>query len=319
MSDFYKSAENPVLFQHVKQVFMKMIFLVFISLFLFQPSDAQQKQKSIGDLKIEIEQFLDSLEGTFAVWFQHLNNQNLHISINPDTLFHAASTMKTPVMAELFRRAESGDFHLTDSIQIQNRFYSIVDGSEFQLDLNPESADPIERKVGEMATLFDLNHAMITYSSNIATNLILQLVGAEETTRTMRNLGAERIEVIRGLYDMKAFDLGLNNRTTAKDLGIIYEKIARMEAVSPAMDKLMIEVLKDQFYRDVFPVHLPDHVVVANKTGFITGVVHDSGIIYLPGGESYILIFLSKDLPDNQIGTAGGAEISRMIYQFLTK
>ncbi|TVQ03973.1 MAG: serine hydrolase [Balneolaceae bacterium] len=319
MTDIFAGVENRFLLQHVKQPFLKITFALFIGLFLIWPADARQKQTSVADLKTEIEQFLDSLEGTFAVWFQHLDDENLHISINPDTLFHAASTMKTPVMAELFRRAESGDFDLADSIQVVNLFYSIVDGSEFQLDLNPDGDDPFERKVGEMATLFDLNHAMITYSSNIATNLILQLVGVEKTTETMRKLGAERIEVIRGLYDMKAFELGLNNRTTAQDLGIIFEKIARKKAVSPAMDELMIEVLKDQFYRDVFPVHLPDNVVVANKTGFITGVVHDSAIIFLPDGQSYVLIFLSKNLPDNQIGTAGGAEISRMIYQYLTQ
>lgn len=302
------------------KIIVTLYFAILISLVSAGPSEAQHGHghEPVSELKNQAENFLNSREGTYAVWFRHLGDESLFFSINPDTLFHAASTMKTPVMMELFRRAELGEFNLSDSVIVENRFYSIVDGSEFKLDLNPEGDDPFERKEGDLATLFDLNHAMITYSSNIATNLILQFVGAEETTQNMRKIGAERIEIIRGLYDMKAFERGMSNRTTARDLGIIFEKIARKEAVSPAMDELMIEVLKDQFYRDVFPVHLPDDVVVANKTGFITGVVHDSGIIYLPDGQSYILIFLSKDLPQNEIGTETGATISKMIYEYLT-
>lgn len=275
-------------------------------------------QGGIEELRTNLESYLYEREGTYAVWFQHLDKPGLHIAINEDTLFHAASTMKTPVMVELFRRASLGDFDLTDSIKVENRFTSIVDGSEFRLELNPDGDDPFERKVGEMATLFDLNHAMITYSSNIATNLILDLVGPEETTQTMRGIGAERIEVIRGLFDMKAFEQGLSNRTTAKDLGMIFEKIARRAAVSPEMDKKMIEVLKDQFYRDIIPASLPEDVMVANKTGSITGVVHDSGIVYLPDGQSYVLVILSKNLPENRIGTETGAALSKMIYDFVS-
>jgi len=289
------------------------LIFIFFSFIQIQPDPLTDSLKS------ELEQLLSERDGTYSVWFQHLQESDLHFSINADTLHHAASTMKTPVMIELFRRAEFGEFNLSDSIVVQNQFYSIVDGSEFQLELDPNGNDPFERRVGSKATIADLNHAMITYSSNIATNLILQLVGAEETTQTMRDLGASRIQVIRGLYDMKAFDRGLSNRTTAEDLGILFEKMATGEAVSPEMDQKMIDVLKDQFYRDVFPVHLPDVVTIANKTGFITGVVHDSGIIYLPDGQSYVLVFLSSNLPENQLGTETGAIVSEIIYHAISQ
>ncbi len=291
---------------------------LLLLLIIWIGNSAVYAQKPVDGLAIEVINYLNDKEGRYAVWFQHLQKEDVYFSMNADELFHAASTMKTPVMVELFRRAELGDFNLSDSIKVENRFYSIVDGSVFQLELNPEGNDPFERKVGEMATLFDLNHAMITYSSNITTNLILQLVGAEQTTQTMRNLGAENIEVIRGLYDMEAFNRGLSNRTTARDLGIMFRHIANGTAVSPEMDSLMVEVLKDQFYRDVIPAKLPDDVVTATKSGFITGFIHDSGIIYLPDSQSYVLIFLSRDLPDASIGREAGAEVSRMIYDFLS-
>ena len=290
-------------------------YLLFALFFI----SACSSPKSVDQLKTDIENDISGEEGTFAIWFQHLQNPDQHFAINADTLFHAASTMKTPVMIELFRQAEAGQFDLSDSIKVENKFYSIVDGSEFQLTLNPDGDDPFERRVGEMATLYDLNHAMITYSSNLTTNLLIRLVGAEETTQTMRDLGAENIQVLRGVEDLKAFDQGLSNRTTAKDLGIIYEHIANGTAVSTEMDSLMIEVLKDQYYQDVLPEYLPEEVVAANKTGFITGVRHDSGVFYLPDGQSYVLIFLSKNLPDEDRGRDVGREISLKIYNWITE
>ncbi|MDR9364972.1 MAG: serine hydrolase [Balneolaceae bacterium] len=288
-----------------------LLILLFISGF-------HQPDPDIVTLKSEIEEYLSEQEGTFSVWFQHLQEDEQHFTINEDTLFHAASTMKTPVMIEIFKRVEQGEISLDDSIKMENKFYSIVDGSEFRMTLSPDSNDPIEKMVGEMVTIRELNHAMITYSSNLATNILIKLVGAEETTQTMRELGAERIKVLRGVEDLKAFEKGLSNRTTAKDLGIILEHLATGRAVNPEKDQQIIEVLKDQYYQDIVPAKLPDEVVVANKTGSITGVEHDSAIVYLPDGSSYVLIFLSKNLPENVEGREIGASVSKMIYDYLT-
>lgn len=286
------------------------VFLLFIL------SSCTQNKTSTEDLKTEIEAILSREEGTFAVAFKDLNNPENEFYLNADTLFHAASTMKTPVMIEVFRRADEGEFSIYDSIRIDNTFQSIVDGSVFSLDLDPESADAYEQKEGEMATIYDLTYAMITYSSNIATNLMIQLVGAEETTQTMRELGAENIEVLRGVYDMKAFEQGLSNRTTARDLAIIFRSIANGNATDRNSGQLMIDILKDQYYRDVIPKYLPEDVIVANKTGSITGVEHDSGLVYLPDGRSYILIYLSKNVPDDDHSREVGARISEKIYDF---
>lgn len=296
----------------MKYLFTSLIFLIALA------GCSVDQTKTVDDLKQQVEEHLENQEGMFAVWFRHLNDSSLQFAINPDTVFHAASTMKTPVMIELFKQAEEGLFNLSDSVMIENRFYSIVDSSEFELDLDPDADDPYEAKVGEKATIYDLNHAMITYSSNIATNIIIQMVGAEKTTQTMRELGAQKIEVLRGVYDMKAFDRGLSNRTTARDLGIILSHIAQGTAVSAEKDSIMIEIMKDQFYKDVIVAGLPDDAVVANKTGSIDGVEHDSAIVYLPDGKSYVLIYLSKDLPDDVRGREIGAEVSEMVYSFLT-
>lgn len=297
-----------------------MKYLIFYSVLLITIVGCSANQpKTADDLEQQIVEYLADQDGTFAVWFSHLQDPELDFSIYPDTVFHAASTMKTPVMIELFKQAEEGKYNLADSILIENRFYSIVDSSEFQLDLDPDADDPYEAKVGEMATIYDLNHAMITYSSNIATNIIIQMVGAEKTTQTMRELGAENIQVLRGVYDMKAFEQGLSNRTTARDLGVILSHIANATAVSAEKDSLMVEIMRDQFYKDVIAAGLPEDAIVANKTGSIDGVEHDSAIVYLPDGQTYVLIYLSKNLPDNVRGREIGAQVSEMVYEFLSE
>lgn len=270
------------------------------------------------DLKTDIEDLINQQEGTYAVVFESLDNPALSFAINPDTLFHAASTMKTPVMIEVFKQAEEGRFSIEDSIRIENRFYSIVDSSEFSLELDPDADDPYERQVGEMATIYDLTHAMITYSSNIATNLMIDLVGAENTTQTMRELGAENIDVLRGVYDMKAYDRGLSNQTTARDLAIILKSIASGNIINEEASRQMIEILEDQFYKDIIGGNLPGEATVASKSGFITGVRHDSGIVTLPDGRSYVLVYLSKNVPDEERSVEIGSRISRTIYDFYT-
>jgi len=285
-------------------------FLLFIS--------CSSKPESVDELKKEVEKFIAGEPGSFAIEFRSVQEPDIQFSIDADTVFHAASTMKTPVMIEVYKQAMEGKFALSDSLEIKNRFASIVDGSEFSIDISPDSDDPIEKMIGEKETIYNLTHAMITYSSNIATNIIIELVGAENTTETMRELGARNIDVLRGVYDMKAFDRGLSNRTTARDLAVIFDHLANGTAVSPDADRNMIEILKDQFYRDVIPAKLPGETEVANKTGSIEGVEHDSGLVFLPDGRSYLLIFLSKDLENDLRGREVGAEVSRMVYDYMT-
>jgi len=297
---------------------LAMTYRIFAPLLviLFLVSACNDSSATLEDLESDIESVLNEEDGTYALFYKDLNNPELQITINPDTMFHAASTMKTPVMIEVFKQAEEGRFSIYDSVRIENKFYSIVDSSEFSLELDPEADDPYESMVGETATIYDLTHAMITYSSNIATNLMIDLVGAENTTETMRELGADSIRVLRGVYDMKAFERGLSNRTTARDLAIILESIAKGEVVDAEASQLMLDILQDQFYKDIIAGDLPDEAIVASKSGFITGVRHDSGIVYLPDGRSYLLVYLSKNVPDEDRSVAVGASISRMIYDF---
>ena len=267
-------------------------------------------------LRLDVHQMLDTVPGYFAVAFKPVGAAS-SLLINERVMFHAASTMKTPVMIEVFRQAQEGRFSLDDSISVRNEFKSVVDGSLYELDPKDDSDDSMYKRIGGKASVRDLIHQMITVSSNLATNLLIGLVGAENVTGTMREFGALDIEVLRGVEDGKAFERGMNNRTNAYDLLLILEAIAEGRAVDPSSSEAMVDVLLAQKFGDVIPALLPPNVRVAHKTGNITGVEHDSGIVYLPDGRRYVLVLLSKDLKNVKEGKQALARVSKRIYDFV--
>ncbi len=94
---------------------------------------------------------------------------------------------------------------------------------------------------------------MIIRSSNLATNMVIELVNARNVTQTMRELGAKDMQVLRGVEDDKAFEKGLNNTTTAYDLMLIFEKIAQGKAVDSAASEEMVNILLKQEFNDIIP------------------------------------------------------------------
>jgi beta-lactamase class A len=220
-------------------------------------------------------------------------------------------------MIEVFKQAKAGKFKLTDSILVKNEFKSIVDGSLFGMDIADDSGDGMYKQIGKKMTIYDLTYQMIIVSSNLATNILIDLVDAKNANETMRKLGAKDIQVLRGVEDKKAFDKGLNNSVTAFDLMLIFEKIAKNKVIDKQSCEEMRKILFDQKFNEIIPAKLPKEVKVAHKTGSIVGVQHDSGIVYLPDGRKYVLVLLSKKLKDADAGVKILAEVSEMIYGFV--
>jgi len=234
--------------------------------------------------------------------------------INADSSFHAASTMKVPVMIELFRGAAARSFAMDQRLMLVNQFASIVDGSLYSLDSTSDSDTTLYHRIGERVTIDTLLRLMITRSSNFATNTLIALVGAENVTRTMRSLGARRIQVLRGVEDGKAFDKGLNNTTTARDLAIILRAIEEGKAAPPAATRQMLGILLAQEFNEKIPAGLPAGTRVAHKTGEITAVSHDAAIVYLPGRKPYVLVVLTRGIPDGNHSSKLIADLSALVY-----
>jgi beta-lactamase class A len=232
--------------------------------------------------------------------------------IQPDVEYHAASTMKVPVMIELFRQVRAGTLTLDDQVPVVNEFHSIVDGSPFKLDLGDDSDDEVYKRVGGRMSYRDLCEAMITVSSNFATNLIIEHLGARNIQKTTDALGAQGMHVLRGVEDDKAFQKGLNNSTTARALLTLMEKIAKGEAVDKASSDDMVAILKRQKFNNRIPAGLPPGTPVAHKTGEITRIQHDAAIVY--AGRPFVIVILVRGLDDPKQGSALAADITRVVY-----
>jgi len=238
--------------------------------------------------------------------------------LKADSSFHAASTMKVPVMVELFRRANTGSFRMNQGLLLVNQFASIVDGSLYALDSSSDSDTTLYHRIGERVRVDTLLRLMITRSSNFATNTLITLVGADAVTRTMRSLGAERIQVLRGVEDGKAFEKGLNNTTTARDLGIILRAIEEGRAASPTATREMLGILMAQEFNEKIPAGLPPGTRVAHKTGEITAVSHDAAIVYPAGRKPYVLVVLTRGIADGVKSSKLIADISAIVYAHST-
>lgn len=249
-----------------------------------------------------------------AVVLRSLDGRD-ELLLEPDLVFHAASTMKVPVMIELFRQAEAGELSLDDEIFVENLFESIVDGSPYSLSVGDDSDAEVYAAMGETRSLRELCEAMITVSSNLATNLLIEKLGVENIRKSVDALGASGMNVLRGVEDGKAFEKGLSNTTTARALAVLFERLGRGDVVSPEASREMVEILKLQKWNDAIPAGLPEGVAVAHKTGNITRIHHDGGIVY--GPRPFVLVVLVRGVDAQAESAALIASITRRLYEEL--
>jgi beta-lactamase class A len=235
--------------------------------------------------------------------------------INADSLMHAASTMKVPVMMRLFRESDAGRLSLNQRILVVNRFTSIVDGSPYVQDPGVDSDSAMYKLVGDSVTVRELIQHMITRSSNLATNTLIALANPDSVNAMMRSLGARRMLVLRGVEDEKAFEKGLNNMATARDLAVLLRDIETGEAASPASTDSMRAILLAQQFNEKIPAGLPPGTRVAHKTGDITAIAHDAAIVYPANRKPYILVVLTRGIEKEPVADSLIADVSRIVYR----
>jgi beta-lactamase class A len=238
------------------------------------------------------------------------------ILIRPDQSFHPASIIKACVMMEVFRQARQGLFSLDDPMLIKNKFVSIADESSYSLSVEDDSEKDLYEYIGEALPIRELIFRMITTSSNLATNLLIERVTPQRTTQFMQELGTNDVIVRRGVEDNKAFRLGLNNATTARGLMRILLKIAKREVVSSQDSDEMIKILLQQKFNELIPAQLPANVRVANKTGWNDDLYHDAGIIYPPNGKPFVLVILTRGCKSESDAHTLVASLAKIIYDY---
>ncbi|MDH5760199.1 MAG: class A beta-lactamase-related serine hydrolase [Gemmatimonadota bacterium] len=239
--------------------------------------------------------------------------------LSPDVRMHAASTMKVPVMMRLFLDDDEGVRSLDEPLEVTTVFRSIVDGSPFELDPGTDSDSTLYARVGESVSARELIGLMITRSSNLATNILIQTADAGRVTALLRELGADSMEVLRGVEDLKAFERGLSNTTTARDLGVVMATVAEGPRFSEESREEMLTILERQHFRANIPAGIPPGVHVANKTGWITGINHDAAVVFPPEDPPYVLVILIRGHPGEDQGESLAAELSRIVWEYHTR
>jgi beta-lactamase class A len=253
-----------------------------------------------------------------GLWFHDLATGDT-LGIADTVTFHAASTMKVPVMMELFRLADRGELALDDRIVLTNRFASIVDGSPYALSAADDSDDALYSRIGAPISLRELNERMIVRSSNLATNVLIERLDPTRVTSFARTLGGAGVEVRRGVEDGLAYRAGLNNTTTARGLGKLLAALERGDAASAWATIAMRRILERQEFNDEIPAGLPPGTRVAHKTGWITATTHDAAIVYPEGRAPFVLVILTRAIPVRADAQRLMADLARIVWDHATR
>jgi beta-lactamase class A len=238
-------------------------------------------------------------------------------SFNGDRWFHPASVVKLGVLVALFHAIDQGRYPLNGRLLVRNRFLSAYDGSPYRVDPSRDGDGEVHAARGRTMRLRELADHMIVKSSNLATNLLVDLLGADAIVASLRALGVEGVDMRRGVEDDRAFENGLSNRMTPNGALALLRCIVGSPLLSPEASTRMIDILLAQQYAGTIEPGLPEPVRsaarVAHKTGDISSVTHDAGIVFLPGRPPYIaVVFVENDADAKdraEIATAASAAV----------
>lgn len=239
-------------------------------------------------------------------------------SLNAARWFHAASTIKVPVLLAVYDAIAQHRFEPHSRVHVRNRFLSLVDGRPFRVGTESDANAEVHAAIGRMLTVHELAGHMIVTSSNLATNLLLDLVGIEAARASLARLHLGGIDLQRGVEDEAAWEAGLNNRVTAAGLCDALRLIEEGKAISAEASRAMLDILHQQRFRSGIPAGLPEDARVAHKTGEISTVAHDAGIVYLNGRDAYVVVILTEWAPEVNGRQETIARISRAVYEYMT-
>lgn len=235
-----------------------------------------------------------------------------------DRWFHAASTIKVPVLLGVYDAIARGELEPHSRVHVRNRFLSIADGRPYRLENSRDANSAVHAARGKTMTVRELAWHMITTSSNLATNLLVDIVGIEAIRRTIADLRLPGIEFHRGVEDMAAWESDINNLVTAQGLLAALRRIEERTAISEEACEDMLEILHGQEFRSGIPAGLPDAARVAHKTGEMSTVAHDAGVVYLDSRAPYVLAVLTEWPADASGRSRTIAAISRAVYEHVT-
>ena len=276
---------------------------------------------SLADISVSLRDAVEKIAGESkarAVAVALLDfDSGLRFSLAGDRWFHAASTIKVAVLLAVFRAVDEGRLRLDDSLHVRNRFISAADGFPFRLDSDSDALPKLYQAIGRTVNISALAEGMIAASSNLATNLLLDLVGVAYARNVLREAQVSGVELRRGVEDHAAHERGIDNQVTADGLLTLLCAV-RGNFLSNESREHAIRILLAQRFKSMIPAGLPAHATVAHKTGEISTACHDMGIVYLPERQPYIAVILTEFDSEQDGRRETVAAISEVIHRALT-
>lgn len=269
---------------------------------------------------VRIDEIAQELGGDALAVSLYDYETGLEWSRHGDRWFHSASTIKVAVLYALLGAVDAGRFALESRLHVRNRFLSIVDGTPFRVAASRDGDREVHAAIGKTMRLDELARHMIVTSSNLATNLLMDLVGVDATQQMLARHGIDGIEVARGVEDEKAFEESFNNRVTANGLVSLFRAIYEARGLSTESARLALDILHGQEFRSGLPAGLPADIRarVAHKTGEISVAAHDAGLIFLHERQPYVLAVLTEPEPAMSRRMERVARVSAIVYEWLT-
>ena len=247
----------------------------------------------------------------------HDAESGAELQYDADRWFHGASTIKIAILLAVYGEIDRGRLAPQSRLHVRNRFLSAYDGSAFRILADRDADSEVHASIGKTMRVSELALHMIAMSSNLATNLLLDLIGLEAVQRTIERFGLTGLDIHRGVEDEKAFEHDIVNRVTANGLVGLLRLIAEERAYSPELSREMLDILHQQEFKKGIPARLPRDVRVAHKTGDISSVAHDAGVVYAPGRKPYVVAILTEWAADAGSRSPTIASISHAVYDYL--
>lgn len=257
---------------------------------------SQEVQQAIGSA-------VAPYEGSVSVVVSGVNGNGVECAVDAEAPRTSASMIKLAILATLFDAVDDGTLSLDEVVTMTSA--DIVGGTGSIQSMSAGSAFTLEELAGYM----------ISDSDNTATNLLIDRLGMDAVNTEADKIGLDQMVLERKMMDEDAMAAGRENYTSAEDVATVLRLIAEGRLTDQQCSDMAREYLLAQSDVDGLPAGVPEGVEVAHKTGTLTNVEHDGGIVY--ADEPYVIVVLTEGIPNDE-ATALIGDVSAAVYEVMT-
>jgi beta-lactamase class A len=259
----------------------------------YRDTNEKAREKDVRILKRNIENYIKEFQGQYGTYYINLNNGS-EFGINNKDEYIAASTVKIPLNLYLFKNIENGSVNPEGLMTYTQKDYEGGTGSiQFEA-------------VGSKYTIRELSKLSIEASDNIATNMLIRLLGRKKFKDYMNELDGTVLDYSSDIY---------SNISCPRDMALYMKKVYEFYCSNEKLGGELMNYFENTIFNERIPKLLPKEVRVAHKIGTQEDAFHDVGIVFT--GEPYIISIMSKNVHDQAEAYDIIANISKKVYDFV--